>query len=107
MSEESPEARPEVIDINNIPVTFADWFVAANENLGIVTLDLGAIDRSMVTERDGIAKVVVTARLRMGSDFAMRLSALLKDIVENAAKNVEETDGIVPIEGGDFDDILS
>lgn len=76
-----PPKRPEIVDPNNVPVVFADWFVTAGSFEGVVNVVLGTTDHSMRSSNDEQARVIVAARLRLSHDFAARLHGILGQIL--------------------------
>jgi hypothetical protein len=83
MAEELPAApeRPEIVDPNNIPIVFTDWFITGGQNEGVINVALGAIDHSLNLPGAKFGRVVVTSRLRLTKEFAARLHKVLGDIL--------------------------
>jgi hypothetical protein len=76
-----PAQLPEIVDPNNVPVVFADWFITGGEHAGIINIALGTIDHSLKKPEDPLARVLVASRLRISHDFAVHLHKLLGNIL--------------------------
>lgn len=88
MPKASAEPKFQIVDSDEVPVTFVDWFITHGEVAGVVNLTLGTLDTSLRATSDDPYRVLVGARLRMGRDFAQRLHSLLGEIL-----NPSEEDG--------------
>jgi hypothetical protein len=75
------QQRPTVVDPNNVPVVFIDWFITGGSHEGVINVALGTIDHSMIASEGDLANVIVGARLRLTQDFASRLHGALGDIL--------------------------
>jgi hypothetical protein len=78
-----PAQLPEIVDPNNVPIIFADWFITGGLYEGVVNLSLGTIDHSLKKPEDELARVVVASRLRLSRDFAARLHKVLGNMLSD------------------------
>ena len=88
MAEENlpaPAQRPEIVDQNNVPVVFVDWIITGGMHDGVVNITLGTIDHAILGASDGLARIVIGARLRFSRGFAVRLHKVLGDFLEPSA----------------------
>ena len=76
-----PAQLPEIVDPDNVPVVFADWFITGGEHAGVLNIALGTIDHSLKKPEDPLARVLVAARLRLTKDFAAHLHTVLGNIL--------------------------
>jgi hypothetical protein len=68
--------KPEIIEPIQVPVTYADWFLSVFETIGIVHINLGTLDGTRIGA-NATPSVVVTTKLRVSHDFAIRFHRLL------------------------------
>lgn len=73
--------NPIIVDPNNVPVTFVDWFITGGEFEGVINVALGTIDHSMKKSPEDWARVIVASRLRFSREFAMRLHTVLGNVL--------------------------
>jgi hypothetical protein len=75
------EQRLEVVDPNNVPVTFTDWIVTGGMFEGVVNLTLGTIDHSLKRSDHELARIIIAIRLRCSHQFAIKLHSALGNIL--------------------------
>lgn len=72
----APQGVP-VVDPQDIPVVFVDWFIHGHVHEGVFSVTLGTIDHSRKKPGEEFAHVVVASKLRMSAEFAGRLHDVL------------------------------
>ena len=72
---------PRVVDPHHVETLFIDWLVTAGLFENVVNLTLGVIDYSSRIRPDEAPNAVVASRLRFSREFAIRLHAMLGDVL--------------------------
>jgi hypothetical protein len=90
---------PVVVDPHQVNVSFSDWIVSGGAFNGIVNIDLGAVDHTMRTSNDELARIIVTTRLRFGSQFAETLYNFLGQILGKPGHGEEPPPQPIPPRG--------
>ena len=92
----SPPESPKIVDPNNVPVVFIDWFITGGEHEGVMNLALGTIEHSLKQSNEEMARVIVASRLRCTRDFATRLHRVLGDILSNTPPESDQHGPLKP-----------
>lgn len=83
--ESSPAPPVRIIDLDNKPPVYVDWFISAGQAEGIINISLGTYDPTLITEEGyETSKVFTACKVRMTIPFAKRFRDLLHAIVEDA-----------------------
>lgn len=87
MSQEgsSPTPPVRIVDLDNKPPVYVDWFIGVGQAEGIINISLGTYDPTLITEEGyETARAFTACKIRMTVPFAKRFRDLLHTIVEDA-----------------------